>query len=123
MAFNKVSFAFLLLALVATTAHARVNLLRVFDNSLSSLCPPAGPTSCSCYCNVNKSGRLVCKQNNSRDGDCPAGCSEDDCDCTLDLCPTCFCSYEVKKCPKSCTTTISTSAFAMYEALLASETN
>ncbi|XP_062114963.1 uncharacterized protein LOC133828972 [Humulus lupulus] len=118
MAFNKVYLALLLLALVATTAHARVNLLRLFDNTHFPFCP-AGSTTCSCDCIVVH-GRMECTRTDMRQGDCPPSCSED-CDCDFSMCPNCWCSYKVEACPKICSS--STPAATMLDSLLVSKTN
>ncbi|KAF4367582.1 hypothetical protein F8388_011221 [Cannabis sativa] len=116
MAFPKTLLAFLLLALVAATTHARVDFLGLFDNSP---CPPPGPTKClSCECD-EEAGK--CYRSDTRQGKCPSNCSGG-CACDRSLCPRCWCSYEVKGCPKLCPTT-TTTAQAKFENLLSLKTD
>ncbi|XP_062116401.1 uncharacterized protein LOC133830442 [Humulus lupulus] len=121
MSSNKAFLALLLLALVAATAHARVDFVGLFNNGPSPYCPPPGPTVCgSCEC-TGEAGNLVCIRSDSRKGKCPLNCSGG-CACDRSLCPRCWCSYEVQACPKICPST-STTAEAKFEDLLAFKTD
>ncbi|XP_062119795.1 uncharacterized protein LOC133834256 isoform X3 [Humulus lupulus] len=109
MAFMKVFLALLLLAVVASTTHARVDLLGMISDNNAPFCP-IGPTKCaSCTCEV-ESGNLKCVRRDTRRGACPSTCGNP-CLCDRSACPLCQCSYEVVGCPRICPTTPSTTVF------------